>query len=152
MKVLALCFRVCQDSPRCVKRRGEAQNTSMFVAGSIPVLWALAGKAAKSRSAMDGKPGLLPPAHINHINHNNQGENKMARGNSFWRAQEKKSAVKNAEDSGSIADSMEVRKELMRKVRAGEITLEQAQSELAAIKRNAARQGKSTRAQVWGES
>lgn len=52
-----------------------------------------------------------------------------------------------AEDK--IADSMDVRRELVRKMRAGEMTLEQAQAELADIKRGAKKAGKVTRAQAY---
>ena len=52
---------------------------------------------------------------------------------------------KRAEAAGEVADSMEVRMALMARVHSGEITLEQAQAELAKIKRNAKRNGLKTR-------
>lgn len=52
-----------------------------------------------------------------------------------------------AEDK--IADSMDVRRELVRKMHAGEMTLEQVQTELARIKRGAKKAGKVTRAQAY---
>ncbi len=64
-------------------------------------------------------------------------------------AREKRAAVKTADASGEIADSMEVRMALMKRVRLGEITLEDAQAELKRIKRNAKKNGKVTRAQAW---
>lgn len=64
-------------------------------------------------------------------------------------AREKRAAVKTADASGEIADSMEVRMALMKRVRLGEITLEAAQAELKKIKRNASKQGKITRTQAW---
>lgn len=67
----------------------------------------------------------------------------------FDAAMDKKAAVKTAEANGEIADSMEVRMELMERVRTGEITLEDAQAELQRIKRNAKKSGKVTRAQAW---
>lgn len=61
-----------------------------------------------------------------------------------------KSANRRAEEAaGNVADSMEVRMALMERVRSGEITLEQAQSELKKIKSGAKRAGKITRAQAY---
>jgi hypothetical protein len=62
---------------------------------------------------------------------------------------EKKNAVKEAEKSGIVADSMDVRLALMARVDAGEITLEQAQAELKKIKAGAKKAGKVTRAQAY---
>ena len=73
----------------------------------------------------------------------------MAKGDAFWRAQEKKAALKQAEISGQVADSMEVRNALMERVHTGEITLEQAQAELAKTKRGAKKAGMVTRAQAF---
>jgi hypothetical protein len=73
----------------------------------------------------------------------------MAKGDAFWRAQEKKSALRQAESSGQVADSMDVRMALMDRVHSGEITLERAQAELAKIKRGAKSSGKVTRAQAF---
>lgn len=73
----------------------------------------------------------------------------MAKGDAFWRNQERKSALKEAETNGQVADSMEVRKALMDRVNSGEITLEEAQSELAKIKRGAKKAGKLTRSQAF---
>ncbi|GEM_PF-4516880 len=53
------------------------------------------------------------------------------------------------EADGRVADSMEVRLALMARVHAGEITLEAAQKELAAIKRRAKRDGLITRNQAF---
>ena len=58
-------------------------------------------------------------------------------------------AVAKAEADGLIADSAEVRDELVRKMHAGEMTLEQVQAELKRIKRDAKKNGKITRAQAW---
>lgn len=65
------------------------------------------------------------------------------------RLRDKHLAVKSAESAGEIADSMEVRKALLSRVKAGEITLTDAQAELLRIKRKAKSQGLSTRAQVF---
>lgn len=62
---------------------------------------------------------------------------------------DKRNAVNSAEKSGQIADSMDVRLALMRRVESGEITLDQAQAELKRIKRGAKAAGKLTRAQAF---
>ena len=73
----------------------------------------------------------------------------MAKGDRFWRIEAQKRALKEADASGQVADSMEVRKALMERVHKGVITLEQAQAELAKIKRGAKAAGKVTRAQAF---
>jgi hypothetical protein len=73
----------------------------------------------------------------------------MAKGDRFWRVEAQKDALKKAEASGQIADSMEVRQALMERVHKGEITLEAAQAELKRIKRDAKTSGKLTRAQAF---
>ena len=73
----------------------------------------------------------------------------MAKGDRFWRAQAQKAALKSAEDSGRVADSIEVRMALMERVKRGELTLEAAQAELAKIKRGAKKAGKVTRNQAF---
>jgi len=70
----------------------------------------------------------------------------------FQASLDKCSAVEKADAAGQIADGMDYRKALMARVRDGEITLEQAQADLAKTKRNAKKQGKQTRAQVWRQS
>lgn len=62
---------------------------------------------------------------------------------------EKKEALKEAEKSGLVADSMEVRLALMTRVHNGEITLAQAQAELKKIKSGAKKSGKLTREQAF---
>lgn len=64
----------------------------------------------------------------------------------------KREAVKEAESKGLIADSMEVRLGLVDRMKRGEITLEQMQSELKRIKREAKRKGLLTRDQVYRQS
>jgi len=56
---------------------------------------------------------------------------------------------KDAEKSGIVADSMEVRMALMEEVRAGKRTLESAQAELMRIKKTAKKNGKITRNQAY---
>jgi hypothetical protein len=63
-----------------------------------------------------------------------------------WRL--RRDAMRKAEADGKVADSMEVRKALMVRVHAGEITLEAAQAELAHIKRTAKKNGLMTRDQA----
>jgi hypothetical protein len=65
------------------------------------------------------------------------------------RAHEKRRNVQNAESRGEVADSLDVRKGLMARVRSGELTLEQAQVELRKIKRGASKSGKTTRAKAF---
>jgi len=76
----------------------------------------------------------------------------IARRNKLEAHYDKHSAVEKAEKAGQIADSMEVRKEIMERILAGVITLEAGQAELANIKRSAKKNGKLTRAQVWKQS
>jgi hypothetical protein len=74
------------------------------------------------------------------------GNERMTR---FERALESRQNVKDAEASGQVADSMDVRLALMARVHSGEITLEQAQSELKKIKRGAKKAGQVTRSQAF---
>ena len=61
----------------------------------------------------------------------------------------KNQAVRDAEAAGIVADSMEVRKAIMARFHAGEITLPEAQAELSRIQRSAKRNGKTTRSAVF---
>lgn len=65
---------------------------------------------------------------------------------------DRNAAVAEAESSGVVADSIEVRKALLARVDAGEITLQQAQDELKRLKRTASRNGQTTRGKVWRQS
>lgn len=58
-------------------------------------------------------------------------------------------AQREAEAAGQVADSLEVRMKLMKRVHAGEITLEEAQAELKEIKSGARKAGQVTRAQAY---
>jgi hypothetical protein len=69
-----------------------------------------------------------------------------------FRSMQKREAVKAAEAEGKVADSMEYRLALMERVHKGEITLEQAQSELKKVKRNAKKNGMTTRNSVFVHS
>ena len=65
------------------------------------------------------------------------------------RVREKQSAVKNAEEAGDVADSMQVRLALVERMNRGELTLAEVQAELKRIKRNAGKNGQTTRARVY---
>ncbi len=67
----------------------------------------------------------------------------------YWEVRQRREAQKQLEEEGKVADSMEVRRALMKKVHSGEITLEEAQAQLARIKRNASKSGKITRNQAY---
>ena len=67
----------------------------------------------------------------------------------YWLHKERTMNADKAEKEGLVADSMEVRKALIAKVKSGECTLEEMQKELRAIKRNAKKTGKKTRAQAY---
>lgn len=67
----------------------------------------------------------------------------------FEASMDKRAAVTAAEAAGNVADSKDVRLALMRRVHAGELSLEQAQSELKRIKRGAKASGMVTRAQAF---
>lgn len=62
---------------------------------------------------------------------------------------QKRAALNTDEGAGEVADSMEVRRALIRRMDAGELTLEQVQAELRRIKRTAKVQGKVTRRQAF---
>jgi hypothetical protein len=68
------------------------------------------------------------------------------------RSRQKLDAVKAAEAEGKVADSMDYRMALMERVHKGEITLEQAQAELKKVKRNAKKNGMTTRNSVFVHS
>lgn len=67
----------------------------------------------------------------------------------YDRVQAQKAALRAAEAEGRTADSMDVRKDIVRRIESGEITLEAGQAELARIKRGAKAAGKVTRAQAF---
>lgn len=73
----------------------------------------------------------------------------MKRRTRFEAALDKRAYANDCEKQGLVADSKEVRMELIRKMDAGELTLEQVQEELKRIKRNAKKNGQMTRAQAY---
>jgi hypothetical protein len=66
-----------------------------------------------------------------------------------WVRNRKFDAIRSAEAAGSVADSTEARTAIVNRIHAGEITLEQGQAELKALKRNASRNGQTTRNRVY---
>ncbi len=75
----------------------------------------------------------------------------MAKGDAWWTAQRKRGAMESAEAEGRVADSLDVRLALLDRVKAGEITLDEAQAELKRIKRGAKAAGMTTRNRAWRE-
>lgn len=73
----------------------------------------------------------------------------MTERTAFEAGLDKRRALKSAEAAGEVADSMDVRRSLMARVHAGQITLAQAQAELKRIQAGAKRDGKVTRAQAF---
>lgn len=67
----------------------------------------------------------------------------------YWDRQRKHRAVEQAEADGRVADDLQTRQRLLEQVKAGKITLQQAQSQLKKIKRDASKIGKTTRAKAW---
>jgi len=64
-------------------------------------------------------------------------------------ARDRHRSLKEAEANGEVADSLEVRMDLIARMKAGELTLEQVQAELKRIKRGAKSAGKVTRAKAF---
>lgn len=73
----------------------------------------------------------------------------MAKGDGFYTRLRKRKAVNEAEASSVVADTLAVRGELMEKVQAGTLTLEDAQKQLRKIKRDAKKNGLVTRNQAF---
>jgi hypothetical protein len=67
----------------------------------------------------------------------------------FERKLAQRDALNKAEAADEVADSKSVRMELVRKMHAGEMTLEEVQAELSRIQRNAKREGRKTRDQFF---
>ncbi|WP_274141051.1 hypothetical protein [Pseudomonas putida] len=62
---------------------------------------------------------------------------------------DKRVALQIAEEQGLVADSTEFRQALVAKLESGEMTIDQAQEELRKVKREAKKNGKKTREQIW---
>lgn len=67
----------------------------------------------------------------------------------FEAALDKRAHTNECEARGLVADSKEVRMDLIRRMDAGELTLDQVQDELKRIKRNAKKNGQLTREQAY---
>jgi polysaccharide deacetylase 2 family uncharacterized protein YibQ len=70
----------------------------------------------------------------------------------FDAAIDKQDALTAAEKAGEVADSLDVRMALIKRMHSGELTLPDVQRELERIKRDAKKNGKLTRSQVWRKS
>ncbi|MND23309.1 hypothetical protein D3C76_274390 [compost metagenome] len=73
----------------------------------------------------------------------------MRRRDWYDRRLDKRVALQIAEEQGVVADSTEFRQALVAKLQSGEMTLDQVQEELRKVKREAEKNGKKTRAQIW---
>lgn len=73
----------------------------------------------------------------------------MRRRDWYDRRMDKRVALQIAEDQGLVADSTEFRQALVVKLEAGEMTLDQVKEELRKVKREAKKNGKKTRDQIW---
>ncbi|MDH0705337.1 MULTISPECIES: hypothetical protein [Pseudomonas] len=62
---------------------------------------------------------------------------------------DKRVALQIAEEQGIVADSTELRQALVAKLQSGEMTIQQVQDELRKVKREAKKNGKKTREQIW---
>lgn len=67
----------------------------------------------------------------------------------FEASLDKREALKTAESSGMVADSMDVRMALIERMHSGELTLAEVQAQLKKIKAGAKKAGKLTRAQAF---
>lgn len=73
----------------------------------------------------------------------------MRRRDWYDRRLDKRVALQLAEEQGIVADSTDFRQALVSKIKAGEVTVQQAQAELSKVKREAKKNGKKTRSQIW---
>lgn len=80
---------------------------------------------------------------------NHQQENELKKRTSFEASLDKVRAVNALEDTGMIADSRDVRADIINRIKSGEISLEQGQKELKEIQRKAKSNGKTTRPQAY---
>ena len=73
----------------------------------------------------------------------------MRRRDWYDRRLDKRVALQIAEEQGVVADSTEFRAALVARIKSNELTIEQAQTELRKVKRDAKKNGKKTRSQIW---
>ena len=67
----------------------------------------------------------------------------------FLTSHKKQNAIRQAEKEGRVADSLNIRMAIMKRVETGEITLKEGQAELKRIKKKAKSIGMITRKQAW---
>lgn len=67
----------------------------------------------------------------------------------YFEHKKRRRYIEQAEKEGRVADSLEVRMNLIARVKAGKITFNEMQEELERIKRNAKKNGQVTRAQAY---
>lgn len=73
----------------------------------------------------------------------------MRRRDWYDRRTDKRVALQIAEKQGLVADSTAFRQALVAKLQSCEMTLDQVQEELRKVKREAKKNGKKTRNQIW---
>ena len=67
----------------------------------------------------------------------------------YFKHQDRMKQQREAEDSGRVADSLDVRVALLERMHAGEITLAEVQAEVKRLKRSAKANGQITRSQAY---
>ncbi len=67
----------------------------------------------------------------------------------YFKHQDRMKQQREAEDSGRVADSLDVRVALLERMHAGELTLAEVQAEVKRLKRNAKAKGQITRNQAY---
>ncbi|SDJ39188.1 hypothetical protein [Pseudomonas abietaniphila] len=73
----------------------------------------------------------------------------MSRRDWYDRRIDKRVALQIAEEQGIVADSTSYRADLVERITSGAITLRQGQEELRKVIRDAKKNGKKTRSQIW---
>lgn len=73
----------------------------------------------------------------------------MSRRDWYDRRLDKRVALKIAEEQDLVADSTALRMELVAKMKSGELTQQEALEVLRKVKRDAKKNGKKTRSQIW---
>jgi len=73
----------------------------------------------------------------------------MSRRDWYDRRTDKRVALQIAEEQRLVADSTEFRMALVAKMESGELTQQEALEELRKVKRDAKKNGKKTRSQIW---
>ena len=73
----------------------------------------------------------------------------MSRRDWYDRRIDKRVALQIAEEQGIVADSTSYRSDLVERITSGAITLREGQEELRKVIRDAKKNGKKTRSQIW---